>query len=68
MDNEGWIPISLLASFRRVKQLEKDTEVVKEVLRQSRVVEVNGDWVRMEDGRWKTFVLPNASKSVVMTL
>lgn len=63
MDDEGWIPISLLASFKRVQQLHTDGEVVKEVLSQSRSVEVSGDWVRMGVMQWEVFVLPNAPKS-----
>lgn len=64
MDNEGWIPISLLASFKRVQQLHTGTDIVKEVLNRSRVVEVNGDWVRMGRRQWELFVLPNAPRSV----
>lgn len=65
MDNEGWIPISLLASFKRVRQLHTDADIVREVLSQSGMVEVSGDWVRMGGRQWEVFVLPNAPKSVV---
>lgn len=65
MDNEGWIPISLLASFKRVKQLHTDADIVREMLSRSAVVEVSGDWVRMGGRQWELFVLPNAPRSVV---
>lgn len=65
MDHQGWIPISLLASFKRVRQLHTDTEIVREVLSRSAMVEVSGDWVRMAGRQWEVFVLPNAPKSVV---
>ena len=65
MDNEGWIPISLLASFKRVQQLHTDADSVKEVLSRSTVVEVSRDWVRMGGRQWELFVLPNAPRSVV---
>ncbi|KAG9311612.1 hypothetical protein JVU11DRAFT_7822 [Chiua virens] len=65
MDDEGWIPISLLASFKRVRQLHTDADVAREVLSRSRVVEVNGDWVRMGSRQWESFVLPNAPRSMV---
>ncbi|KAJ3501549.1 hypothetical protein NMY22_g18891 [Coprinellus aureogranulatus] len=32
MDSRGWIPISLIASFNRVKKLTQDVNLVKEVL------------------------------------
>ena len=47
MDSKGYIPISLLASFNRIKQLTLDTRLVKEVLMLSAFVEVNGGMVRM---------------------
>lgn len=65
MDDEGWIPISLLASFKRVQQLHMNEDIVREVLSRSRMVEVNGDWARMGGGQWQVFVLPNAPRSVV---
>ncbi|KAG8216556.1 hypothetical protein J3R82DRAFT_6737 [Butyriboletus roseoflavus] len=65
MDNEGWIPISLLASFKRVRQLQTDADIVREVLNRSGVVEVSGDRVRMGGRQWEVFVLPGAPKSVV---
>ncbi|KAK6115717.1 hypothetical protein DH2020_007986 [Rehmannia glutinosa] len=46
MDDHGWVPITLIASFRRVQQLTKDIPVILESLRYSTVVEVQGDKVR----------------------
>ena len=63
MDSRGWIPISLIASFNRVKKLTLDTNLVKEVLYLSSMVQVRDDWVRM--GGWERFVLPDAEESVV---
>ncbi|KAF8552490.1 winged helix DNA-binding domain-containing protein, partial [Imleria badia] len=65
MDNEGWIPISLLASFKRVRQLHTDAAIVREVLSRSAVVEVSGDCVRMGGRQWVLFVLPNAPRSMI---
>ncbi|KAH0834921.1 hypothetical protein J3R83DRAFT_10605 [Lanmaoa asiatica] len=65
MDNEGWIPISLLASFKRVRQLQTDVDIVREVLSQSGMVEVSRDWVRMGGRQWEVYVLPTAPRSVV---
>lgn len=63
MDSRGWIPISLIASFNRVRSLTPDETLVKEVLVLSTVVQVYGDWVRMN--KWEQFVLPDARLSVV---
>lgn len=61
MDTQGWIAISLLATFNRVRQLTLDIQPVRDVLALSAEVEVQGDWVRMKE--WQQFVLPNAAKS-----
>ncbi|KAH7924709.1 hypothetical protein BV22DRAFT_492255 [Leucogyrophana mollusca] len=53
MDDSGWIPISLLASFNRVRNLTTDVALVAEVLRQSNMAEVEGDWVRMSGRQWE---------------
>jgi la-related protein 1 len=63
MDKEGWIPISVIASFNRVKQLTIDAQLVKDVLTLSTVCQVKGEWVRMNE--WRQFVLPTARESVV---
>ncbi|KAG5353070.1 hypothetical protein C0989_010693 [Termitomyces sp. Mn162] len=63
LDSKGWVPISLIASFNRVRQLTEDEALVHEVLALSSVVEVRGVWVRMKD--WRAFVLPGARLSSV---
>ncbi|GFP80728.1 la-related protein 1a [Phtheirospermum japonicum] len=67
MDDQGWVPIALIASFRRIKvasclifqvqQLTKDIPVIFESLRFSTVVEVQGDKLRKRDGWNKWFTL-----------
>lgn len=65
MDDQGWIPISLIASFNRVKRLTTDVNLVRDVLNLSSLTEVKGDYVRMTREQWKQFVLPNAPRSIV---
>lgn len=65
MDSRGWIAISLLGSFNRVKSLTYDLQLVKDVLILSSLVEVQGDWVRMH--RWERYVLPDAPPSPLET-
>jgi hypothetical protein len=63
MDTRGWIPIPLIASFNRVRQLTADVQLVREVLTLSSIVQVCGGMVRM--GGWESFVLPGAPVSAV---
>ena len=65
MDSRGWIPISLLASFNRVRQLTLDPQLVRDVLALSQIVEMRDDCVRMGGGEWVQFVLPDAPTSTV---
>ena len=65
MDSRGWIPISLIASFNRVRQLTQDPQLVKEVLGISSLVEVRDDHVRLGSRQWESFVLPGAIPSLV---
>lgn len=65
MDSKGWIPINLIASFNRVKQLTTDVQMVKDVLSLSSLVEVRDDHVRLANDAWKNFVLPSAPRSAV---
>ncbi|TRM57501.1 hypothetical protein BD626DRAFT_574539 [Schizophyllum amplum] len=64
MTPEGWIPIQLLASFKRVRQLTTDIALVRDVLALSRIVYVQGDWVRPL--AWQQYVLP-AQPQVIET-
>lgn len=65
MDSRGWIPISLLASFNRVRQLTLDPQLVRDVLALSQIVEMRDDCVRLSGGEWAQFVLPDAPMSNV---
>jgi la-related protein 1 len=65
MDSRGWIPISLLASFNRVRQLTLDQRLVRDVLALSTIAEVRNDFVRLGAGEWARFVLPGAPASTV---
>ncbi|XP_075495553.1 la-related protein 1C-like [Primulina tabacum] len=54
MDDQGWVHITLIASFPRVQQLTQDIPLILECMRYSTVVEVQGDKVRKryEWNRW----------------
>ncbi|KAG7091965.1 hypothetical protein E1B28_008354 [Marasmius oreades] len=64
MSSEGWIPLPVIMTFNRIRQLTDNLDLVKEVLAFSQHVEVldNGGpervKVRMRDGAWERYVLP----------
>ncbi|CAJ0832774.1 172_t:CDS:10 [Entrophospora sp. SA101] len=57
MDSEGYVDISLLAGFNRVKALTLEEEIIREALLNSHIVEVKGDKVRKRD-EWGFWLLP----------
>ncbi|KAL5144364.1 La-related protein 1C [Glycine soja] len=46
MDEQGWVPISLIASFPRVRSLTSNIKLILDSLRTSTFVEVQGDKLR----------------------
>lgn len=46
MDEEGWVPITLIANFPRVKNLTSNIQLILDSMRNSNVVDVQGDKLR----------------------
>ncbi|WVW78500.1 hypothetical protein I302_100455 [Kwoniella bestiolae CBS 10118] len=63
MDSEGWIDISMIASFNRVKSLTPDVSIVKECMVLSSLLEVKEESVRLAGSDASRWVLPDARKS-----
>ncbi|KAG2311210.1 hypothetical protein Bca4012_025662 [Brassica carinata] len=59
MDEQGWVPIKIIADFKRVKMMTMDVEFIVYALRFSKSVEVQGDKIRKRD-EWSKWV--SASK------
>ncbi|KAF9932538.1 La ribonucleoprotein domain member 1 [Linnemannia zychae] len=57
MDDEGFVPLSLVANFNRVKYLTLDLALIKEALKNSKCIETRGDKIRRR-GDWATWVFP----------
>ncbi|KAJ8497466.1 hypothetical protein OPV22_008018 [Ensete ventricosum] len=57
MDGQGWIPVSLIASFNRVRQLSKSIPFILDSVGGSLVVEVQGERLRRRND-WMDWVLP----------
>jgi hypothetical protein len=58
MDKEGFVPISLIANFNRIKALTSDIEIITDALSNSQVVEVQEGKVRRRVD-WALWVFPN---------
>ncbi|KAF5462156.1 hypothetical protein F2P56_018186 [Juglans regia] len=68
MDDQGWVPITLIASFPRVKKLSTNIKYILDSLKASTIVEVQDDKVRKRND-WKKWIpasalLPSDSGSV----
>ncbi|OIW15689.1 hypothetical protein TanjilG_10971 [Lupinus angustifolius] len=55
MDEQGWVPVALIADFPRVRSLTNNIQVILDSMRTSTVVEVQGDKLRRRN-EWKTWV------------
>ncbi|KAJ1298734.1 hypothetical protein BS78_01G476300 [Paspalum vaginatum] len=61
MDDHGWVPLSLIASFRQVKKMTENManniQFILDTVLLSTVVEVQGDKLRRR-GTWENWLLP----------
>ncbi|XVE79731.1 hypothetical protein DITRI_Ditri14bG0080400 [Diplodiscus trichospermus] len=63
MDDQGWVPISLIADFKRVKRMSTDIPFILDALQSSSAVEVEGDKIRRRDA-WSKWI-PASSKTAL---
>ncbi|KAJ8749956.1 hypothetical protein K2173_013871 [Erythroxylum novogranatense] len=49
MDEQGWVPISTIADFKRVKKMTTDIPFILDALQSSSSVEVQGDKIRKRE-------------------
>ncbi|KAG1468569.1 hypothetical protein G6F56_003759 [Rhizopus delemar] len=57
MDANGFVDVSFVAEFNRVKGLTTDLDLIREALDGSKIIERNGDKLRKREG-WETWILP----------
>lgn len=58
MDEEGWVPITMVSNFNRIKSLTNgDNSLIVEVIKNSTIVEYNDEKIR-KSGDWKAWLLP----------
>uniref|UniRef100_A0A6U9QN93 HTH La-type RNA-binding domain-containing protein n=2 Tax=Picocystis salinarum TaxID=88271 RepID=A0A6U9QN93_9CHLO len=66
MDSNGWIPVSVIASFNRVMMLSSDTELIAEALQDSSIIELSpGSDMLRKRGDWSSWILPTAVASTM---
>ncbi|KAL8104200.1 hypothetical protein AgCh_028435 [Apium graveolens] len=63
MDAQGWVPISKIADFKRVKRMSTDIQFILNALQNSSAVEVQNEKVRRRD-EWSKWVPASAGKNV----
>ncbi|OVA03807.1 RNA-binding protein Lupus La [Macleaya cordata] len=65
MDEQGWVSVSLIAGFNRVKQWTNNIPFILDALRFSTIVEIQGDKIRRKND-WKNWLLRPSNQSVPM--
>ncbi|PIM98011.1 hypothetical protein CDL12_29512 [Handroanthus impetiginosus] len=67
MDEQGWVPISIIAEFKRVKRMNAEIPFILDALKASETVEVQGEKVRRcnEWSKWIPASVISKSSSLV---
>ncbi|XP_054798502.1 la-related protein 1A [Prosopis cineraria] len=55
MDDQGWVPISTVAGFKRVKKMSEDIPFILDALQSSSTVEVQDEKIRRRDS-WSKWI------------
>ncbi|XP_037405286.1 la-related protein 1A-like isoform X1 [Triticum dicoccoides] len=63
MDEHGWVPISKVADFNRLKRITTDVHLIVDVLASSSLVEVQDDKIRRRSD-WSKWVCSSGATSV----
>ncbi|PWA99253.1 winged helix-turn-helix DNA-binding domain-containing protein [Artemisia annua] len=65
MDDQGWVSISTIADFKRVKRMSTDIPFIVDALMSSSTLEVQGDKVRKREG-WSKWIPASAGNKSSM--
>ncbi|KAJ9540796.1 hypothetical protein OSB04_027302 [Centaurea solstitialis] len=60
MDEHGWVPVSLIAGFKKVSYLTDNVQLILDAMRTSNIVEVQGDKIRRRND-WMKWIMPAAA-------
>lgn len=63
MDEEGWIPVAVIAGFNRIRMLTPDVNIILAALANSRSVEVSPNGLKLRPiGNYQAWVLPKEQR------
>ncbi|XP_022898362.1 la-related protein 1A-like isoform X2 [Olea europaea var. sylvestris] len=67
MDDQGWVPVSIIADFKRVKRMNTNIPFILDALQASSTVEVQGERLRRRDewSKWIPSSVTDKSSSLV---
>ncbi|KAI3665348.1 hypothetical protein L6452_43972 [Arctium lappa] len=57
MDEQGWVPVNLIAGFKKVSSLTDNVQLILDAMRTSSIVEVQGEKIRRRND-WKRWLMP----------
>lgn len=63
MDDQGWVPIRLIAGFKKVMMLTDNIQFILDALHSSTIVEIQGERVRRRNDWSKWIMRPSSSPS-----
>ncbi|XP_042002607.1 la-related protein 1A-like [Salvia splendens] len=63
MDNQGWVPVSVIANFKRVKRMDADVPFILDALQASEVIETQGQKVRRLN-EWSKWIPTSADHQI----
>ncbi|XP_062101897.1 la-related protein 1C [Humulus lupulus] len=66
MDDQGWVPITLIAGFNKVQLLTDNIQLILDSVRMSSAVEVQGDKVRRRTD-WNRWLLPQTQLPTIQS-
>ncbi|XP_073293640.1 la-related protein 1C-like isoform X2 [Primulina huaijiensis] len=56
MDVDGWVPINLIANFKKIRELTDNVQLILDALRASNVVEIQVEKLRRK-GNWRKWIM-----------
>ncbi|KAJ6750493.1 hypothetical protein OIU85_001068 [Salix viminalis] len=63
MDDQGWVPISTIAGFKRVKKMTTDISLILDALQSSGSIEVQGEKIRKRDD-WSKWIPASSQQAM----
>ncbi|XP_055803186.1 la-related protein 1C-like [Solanum dulcamara] len=66
MDEHGWVPVTLIAGFKKVMELTDNIQLILDAVRSSTVVEVQGEKLRRRND-WFHWLMPPSVRNSTLT-